>query len=100
MENYTKHLNMLCVNGSPELERDLLNPLYVQSLVKQLIDIRVKNETHILLPRANAEMRDRIERLAKLLTRFDMIVKTALKAQPHAALAWSGVSIFLSVSDK
>lgn len=42
--------------------------------------------------------REQVERLAKFVLWSDEIVKSALSAQPYAALACSGVSIALPVS--
>lgn len=98
MDDYTKYLNTLLINGPPMPERDLLSPLYVESIVSRLIEIREKDKVRVPLPRANTEMRQEIEKLAQFLVWSDTIIKKTSKSQPHAALAWSGVSIFLSVS--
>lgn len=100
MDNYMKHLDTLFVNGPPMPERDVLSPLYVESIVRRLIEIREKDKICVPLPRANTEMRQDIEKLAKFLVWSDTIIKSTWKSQPHTALAWSGVSIFLSVSHK
>ncbi|KAK4085087.1 uncharacterized protein Triagg1_77 [Trichoderma aggressivum f. europaeum] len=97
MDDYTKFLDTLFVNGPPMPERDLLSPLYVKSIVSRLIEIREKDKFRVVLPRANSGVRQEIEKLAKFLVWSDTIVKTASKSQPHDALAWSGVSIFLSL---
>lgn len=97
MDDYTKYLNTLLINGPPMPERDLLSPLYVESIVSRLIEIREKDKVRVPLPRANTEMRQEIEKLAQFLVWSDTIIKKTSKSQPHAALAWSGVSIFLSL---
>lgn len=99
IQNYMKHLNKLHVEGSLVLT-NLSDPLHVQNIVGQLIEIRENKKIRISLPPgANPKMQEEVKKLAKFLTWADMVIKEAVKNQPYAALAWSGTSIFLSVGN-
>ncbi|KAH8744416.1 hypothetical protein F5882DRAFT_455073 [Hyaloscypha sp. PMI_1271] len=78
MADYKKHLASLQDNAATST--DLSTPRSVEPIVNKLWDDREKKQW---------------QRLAKFLLWSDPIVKNALSAQPHAALAWSGVSLLL-----
>lgn len=98
MANYKKHLEMIYVER-PLVSRDLLDPHHAECMVKQLVEFREKDEIHLSFPSTNTEMRVQIEKLAKFFIWSNSIVKSAATTQPHVALAWSGVSLFLLVND-
>jgi hypothetical protein len=99
MKSYMKHLNDLKAVGDLITDGDLLDPIYIESTVNQLMNIRETKKIQVMIPRANTEIQEEIEKLAKSLIWSDEVVRAASKTQPYVALAWSGVSIFLSVSD-
>lgn len=66
--------------------------------MKLLQDARESKQWSISIRGKDHKVRDQLEKLVKLLTLCDGVVKQALTAQPYAALAWSAVSIFLPVS--
>lgn len=91
MEDYHKHLASL-LDGT-----DSLTPTSVESIVRQLMNDRNKKQWRISLLGKDVCIRQQVERLAKFLLWSDPLVKAVVSAQPCAALAWSGVSFFLSV---
>ncbi|KAE8394506.1 hypothetical protein BDV23DRAFT_5179 [Aspergillus alliaceus] len=93
MEDYKKHLTSQQYNGATDA--DLSTAQSVESIVKQLLDNREKKQWQVSLFGKEIKIREQAERLAKFLIWSDPIVKSALSAQPYAALAWSGVSLLL-----
>lgn len=77
---------------------DISSRQSVESLVKQLLDNQEKKQWRISLLEKDITLRRQVERLTKFLLWSDPIVKSAVSTQPYAALAWSGVSVFLAVS--
>jgi hypothetical protein len=100
MEDYLNHLDTLFINVPPSTSKDLLNPQYIKCVVNQLFDFREKGGIHVQFPTDNTAAREEIEKLAKFLLWSDTIIKATVNTEPHAALAWSGVSLFFYVSDK
>ncbi|UKZ79846.1 hypothetical protein TrVFT333_007609 [Trichoderma virens FT-333] len=96
MKSYMKHLNDLQAVGNSITDGDLLDPVYIDSTVNQLMNIRETKKIQVIMPRANIEIQEEIEKLAKSLIWSDEVVRAASKTQPYVALAWSGVSMFLS----
>ncbi|KAH3399146.1 hypothetical protein KXV40_005491 [Aspergillus fumigatus] len=76
---------------------DISSRQSVESLVKQLLDNREKKQWRISLLEKDITLRRQVERLTKFLLWSDPIVKSAVSTQPYAALAWSGVSVFLAL---
>ncbi|EHK18076.1 uncharacterized protein TRIVIDRAFT_159832, partial [Trichoderma virens Gv29-8] len=97
MKSYMKHLNDLQAVGDSITDGDLLDPVYIDSTVNQLMNIRETKKIQVIMPRANTEIQEEIEKLAKSLIWSDEVVRAASKTQPYVALAWSSVSIFLSL---
>ncbi|KAI1427172.1 hypothetical protein F5Y12DRAFT_739064 [Xylaria sp. FL1777] len=87
-EGYKTHLTTLSIT-------DFSNADWVKSTVEQLQKNREDKQWHVTFHGKDIKFRTQAERLAKVLVWCDGIVKNALSAQPYAALAWSGVSIFL-----
>jgi len=78
---------------------DLDTPPSVESIVKTLLEDREKKAWRVSILGKDIKIRKQAERLAKFLLWSDPIVQKALSAQPYAALAWSGVSLLLSVRE-
>ncbi|OCL07139.1 hypothetical protein AOQ84DRAFT_320378, partial [Glonium stellatum] len=93
MADYKKHLASLQENAAPSA--DLLAPRFVESIVNKLWEDREKKQWGVSLLGKNIKIREQTERLAKFLLWSAPIVKSAVSAQPYAALAWSGVSVLL-----
>lgn len=97
MKDYEKHLAAL--QDHPADAQNVFAAHNIESLVNKLLDTREKNKIQVSILGRNIKVREQIERLAKFLIWSDSIVKAAVSAQPYAALAWSGVSLFLPVSN-
>jgi ankyrin repeat domain-containing protein 50 len=95
MADYNKHLDSL--QGDSAASADLSTPRSVESFVKQLLEDRGNKQWQVSLPSKDIKIREQVEKLAKFLLWSDPFVKSAVSAQPHAALAWSGVSLLLPV---
>ncbi|KAJ5510354.1 hypothetical protein N7453_002457 [Penicillium expansum] len=93
MTDYASHLASLQVN--PTSKRNISNSEFVEDVVKRLLDDRKKKQWRLSLLGNNVIIRKQVEKLAKVLLWSDPVVKSAVSTQPHAALAWSGVSILL-----
>ncbi|KAN0084852.1 hypothetical protein V8E54_001319 [Elaphomyces granulatus] len=72
-----------------------LTPESAKSMVEKLSQEREMKQWQINLFRKEIKVREQAEKLIKFLLVSDKVIKTALSAQPYAALAWSGVSIVL-----
>lgn len=94
--DYKKHLATL--QEDPKSNSVLSTPLAVESIVKRLLTDREKKQWQVPLLGKDIKVREQVERLAKFVLWSDEIVKSALSAQPYAALAWSSVSMVLPVS--
>lgn len=66
-------------------------------LIRRLQEGRDEKQWRVPLGGREHKLRDQVEKLVKLLVFSDAVIKQAVSAQPYAALAWSGVSIFLPV---
>ena len=75
----------------------LSTPQSVKPVVKQLLDDREMKQWRISLLGRDIKVRKQAEKLAKFLLWSDDIVKSAVSAQPYAALAWTAVSVLLPV---
>jgi hypothetical protein len=96
MEEYGRELAN--AQGDTAIDVNISNRQSVEALVNQLLDNREKKQWRISLLGKDIMLRRQVERLTKFLLWSDPIVKTAVSTQPYAALAWSGVSVFLAVS--
>ncbi|CAK7218369.1 hypothetical protein SBRCBS47491_003486 [Sporothrix bragantina] len=73
-------------------------PRSVETAVQAQLDRREAKQWKLPLPWGKTiNMRKQTEKLVKFLLYFDPVVKDALSAQPYAALAWSSVSMLLSL---
>lgn len=75
----------------------LSNPESVTKMLQSLHDQREGNQWTYVIKGKSHKAKDQLEKLTKLLTVADGVVKQAVSTQPYAALAWSAVSIFLPV---
>lgn len=75
----------------------LSTPQSVESVVKRLLHDREMKQWRVSLFGRDVKVRKQAEKLAKFLLWSDDIVKSAVSAQPYAALAWSAVSVLLPV---
>lgn len=94
VEGYKKHLGDL-LNGP---DSPPSNPATIATLVQQLQEDRQGKQWKLSFRGKEHKIRDQVEKLAKLFVFSDAVIKQAVSAQPYAALAWSGVSVFLPVS--
>ena len=96
-KDYRRH-----IAGDDDNATDLSPPPSIEALEKkttELIDARAARQWNISISGKNSiNVRSQVEKLAKFLTWSNGIVKDALSSQPHAALAWSGVSLLIPVS--
>ncbi|KAL3488415.1 hypothetical protein BJX62DRAFT_240109 [Aspergillus germanicus] len=95
MEEYGRVLANL--QGDTAVDIDITSRESVEALVNQLLDNRDRKQWRISLLGRDILLRRQVERLTKFLLWSDPIVKTAVSTQPYAALAWSGVSVFLAL---
>ncbi|KIH91045.1 ankyrin repeat-containing protein [Sporothrix brasiliensis 5110] len=73
-------------------------PRSVETVVQTQLKRREGKQWKLPLPLGKTiNVRKQTEKLVKLLLYFDPIVKDAVSAQPYAALAWSSVSMLLSL---
>ncbi|KAK1250203.1 hypothetical protein MKX08_010206 [Trichoderma sp. CBMAI-0020] len=93
MEDYLNYLDSL-LTDIPSPKTDILDPQYVKCIVNQLFNLRENGGIHVQFPRGNTAAQEEMEKLAKFLLWSDSIIKTTVDIEPHAALAWSGVSLF------
>ena len=94
--DYEKHLASLQPGTAVGL--NLSNSESVKSMVEQLLDKRKKQQWQISLSGHNINVREHYERLIKFVVWTDPVVQKAVSSQPYAALAWSGIFLFLQVS--
>ncbi|KAF6790005.1 hypothetical protein CSOJ01_14660, partial [Colletotrichum sojae] len=92
--DYTTHLADLSTDATVE-PNDLASVDFVARIVERLLASREEKQWKFSLQRRSINVRRQIEKLAKFLVWSDGVVKKAISAQPHAALAWSAVSILL-----
>ncbi|SPO07333.1 uncharacterized protein DNG_10027 [Cephalotrichum gorgonifer] len=93
LADYAKHLASL--QGDTVASTDLATPRSVESTVRQLLEARDEKQWRVSLLGKDVKIREQAERLAKFFLWSDPFIKQALSAQPHAALAWCGVSLLL-----
>lgn len=98
--DYEKHLCSL--HGEAVASADLSTTLSIksiESIVNALLEDRRKKQWRVSLQGKDVLIREQAERLVKFFLWSDKIVKEVVSAQPYAALAWSGVSLLLPVSN-
>ncbi|CAK7207096.1 hypothetical protein SEUCBS139899_009904, partial [Sporothrix eucalyptigena] len=73
-------------------------PRSIETAVQTQLERREGKQWKLPLPLGKTiHVRKQTEKLVKFLLYFDPIVKDAVSAQPYAALAWSSVSMLLSL---
>jgi hypothetical protein len=77
----------------------LSNAETVKSIVQQLQDDQKNKQWRIRFGSKDIAIRDQVETLAKFLLWSDKFVSAAVSSQPYAALAWTGVTLLLPVSE-
>ncbi|KAF6812382.1 NACHT and ankyrin domain protein [Colletotrichum plurivorum] len=92
--DYTTHLTDLSPDATVE-PNGLGSADSVARIVERLLASREEKQWKFSLQGRSINVRRQIEKLAKFLVWSDGVVKTAVSAQPHAALSWSAVSILL-----
>ena len=97
IEDYEKHLNSLQDDSSTSV--DLSNQQSIPAAMEHMLQDREKKQWRVSLFGKDVKIRSQTEKLVKFLIWSDPIVKNAVNAQPYAALAWSGVSLLLPVSN-
>lgn len=97
VQDYGHHM----ATGEDEAEAEqrliLSNPEAVTKMLQSLRDHRESKQWTYAIQGKSHKAKDQLEKLIKLLTVADGVVKQAVSAQPYAALAWSAVSVFLPV---
>lgn len=78
---------------------NLSNPDFVKSIAEQLLKNREDRQWRVPLTDEDIRIREPAEKLVKFFMWTDPFVQKALSAQPHAALAWCGISLLLPVGD-
>ncbi|KAI4596718.1 hypothetical protein KJ359_005060 [Pestalotiopsis sp. 9143b] len=94
-KTYTEHLA-----SHLKVETKRLNPDDIPSFVERLEAQRKADQSKFTFRGKEIIVRKQAEKVLKALTWGDTVVKSALSSQPHAALAWSGVSILLPLLTK
>lgn len=95
VKDYAKHLHGDRDDANEANLSVLADPELIKTCIADLLAAREKCQWSIKLGGKSVKVKDQVETLAKLLVWSDKIIKDALSAQPYAALAWSGVSVFL-----
>lgn len=94
-----KDYNKLLFGNATAVE-GTLSRQFVETGLKKLLEDREKQQVKISFSDHNLEIREQVERLTKFLKWSYPLVKDALNSQPYAALAWSGISLFLLASSE
>ena len=92
MTDYNKHLQ-----GDATASADLSNREWVKSIVNKLLEDRKGKQWRVSIWGREVSVQKQAEKLVEFICWSDPIIKEAVSAQPYAALAWSGVSLFLPV---
>ncbi|KAH0438016.1 hypothetical protein CcaCcLH18_03508 [Colletotrichum camelliae] len=87
---YAEHLTQGPVEDVAVFDVD-----FVSSTVKKLERTRDEKQWKFAFAGKSIHVRSQVEKMVKFLLWTDTLVKAAVNTQPHAALAWSAVSIFL-----
>lgn len=75
-----------------------LSPELIETIIKSDLQDREAHQWVVNLGKKPVKVRKQGEKVIKFILWFNDIVSQALSAQPYAALAWSEVSILLSIS--
>ena len=101
MKNYMDYVAVQCPTA--QFRSDMLtDPESVLSIVDQLKRKRDEDQWHRTFSserfKVDVNLREQSQRLLNFAAMSDRLVKTALTSQPHAGLAWCGVTMILPVS--
>jgi ankyrin repeat domain-containing protein 50 len=105
MREYQTHLGYVesdtkATGTNPANIVDLSTSRSVESVLKKLLKERKEKQWAISLKGIKpVNVRELGEKFVKFLLWTDPIVQQAVSAQPYAALAWTGVSVLLPVSN-
>lgn len=98
VKNYgRKVLSLKCID--PNTSDPLSSPESIQDIVSALAKAREDKQWQVTLGPRQIKVRAQVEKLVTFALGCESIVGPAAKSQPYSALAWSGVSVFLSVSE-
>lgn len=97
MKEYIECLGSLRDDGIPNV--DLTDRQSIEAIVKKLLADREQGQWKLTLYEHDIKVRSQVEKLLRFLAWSDPIVKSAVSTQPYAALAWSGVSLIIPVSN-
>ncbi|KAL7915257.1 hypothetical protein GGI35DRAFT_488987 [Trichoderma velutinum] len=92
---YEEYLSSL--QGENAASGDISIPEFIKSIVDRTLEDREKKRWRVSLFGIDVKVKVQVERLTKFLLWSESIVKAAKSSQPYAALAWSGVSLLLSL---
>lgn len=70
----------------------------IEGIVRKKLDDRETSQLVVHLGKEPIKVREQGEKIIKFILWSSSFISAAVIAQPYAALAWSGVSILLSVS--
>lgn len=97
VKDYERHIGARRSDDEAAGQATLADPRSLKEVVETLQDERKSKQWKFSVRSRDKLFRDLLERLVKLLSFADAVIKQAVSAQPYAALAWSAVSIFLPV---
>ncbi|KAK1764670.1 hypothetical protein QBC33DRAFT_546789 [Phialemonium atrogriseum] len=90
MADYNKHLQ-----GNTTASANLSNREWVKSIVNELLEDRKEKQWRVSIRGKEVTVQEQVQKLAEFIRWSDPIIREAVSTQPYAALAWSGVSLFL-----
>ena len=93
--DFRKHLASL--QGGTASSADLSSPSFVKAVIENLLGSREDKQWSVSLLSKDIKIRQQAEKLVKFFLWTDPFIQKAVSAQPHAALAWCGVSLLLPV---
>lgn len=90
-------LSLKCIN--PTNSDPLSSPESTQTIVSALTKVREEKQWKVAWGTRQIKVRVQVVKLIKFALGCNSIIGPAAKSQPYAALAWSGVTACLSVSE-
>jgi hypothetical protein len=70
----------------------------MSALVQKKVDDMEQAQSKLRLGNKEIKLRPQVDRVVKVVIYAKDFVTSAVSADPHAALAWAGVCVFLPVS--
>ena len=89
MQSYEKNLSPEAVTFTSQKQ--------IQDAVKASLDNREARQIIVTLARKPIKIREYGEKLVKFTMWSKDLISSAVNAEPHAALAWAGISLLLPV---